>query len=1271
MQTQYGKLVVLAGTNVGESYDLPGPETIIGRDPTVDIAIPLGSISRRHTRIGFDGQRYFVEDLASSNGTFLNGQRISGRVALNPGDRIDLGQSVSFTFSVPMAATAVSPQAGLGAAATQMEMSATMMQEVRQPGPPPAEPPRLSVTVAGQPAQTYPLTGPVLALGRADDNDIVVRAPIVSRYHARLVKVGAGYELQPLPQASNPVIIGGQPLSGAHLLRDGEQLQIGQPGSPSTVLLTYHAPAGAPAGAGAEATVRAATPEATHRAPVYTQKIDNVLDDVGTMPVPAGTGVGAGMSAPAGGGMHTMMESDFLQSAAALGPPQLDVVIAGATPQTYTLGKARMTIGRAQDNDIVIPSPIVSRHHAYLERVGTSYQLVPLAEASNPVMFAGRPLTSAHRLQHKDLLRIGGQDPGSMVTLNYRSPTEAREVEAAPAIDFSQKNLLTFGRDANNDIVLTAPTVSGFHAQIERVGQRYRVRDLRSSNGTFVNGERIEGEVWLKPNDNVRMGSFRFVMGQDQLAQYDDSGGLRVETIGVNKWVRKDLNILQNISLVFQPREFIVVVGQSGGGKTTLVDAIAGYRPATHGQVRVNNIDVYRSFDAIRNDIGYVPQKDIIHTELTIFQALDYAAQLRMPPDTTKAERHQRVQEVMEDLDLAHRKDTQISRLSGGQQKRVSIGVELLTSPGLFFLDEPTSGLDPGTETALMQLMRRLADQGRTIVLITHATKNVMLADKVVFLARGGHLAWFGPPDEALAYFDQYRTDRERRAREMEFDEIYAILENESLGKAADWGERFKEHPAYQQYVAEPLAHRDLAAQPENVVAAPQPKRKRQVSSLRQLKILSARNLRILTRDRFSLLLMLAAAPIVSMLDVILSLALGRNLFDVREGSIQNVMITLFLLSVYGVMVGGLAQMREIVKEQDIYKRERLVNLRLFPYILSKVWVAALLALYQSFVYVFVHYLVFNMPGSWLEFGLIYITLTLATMSGMMLGLFASAVAPNSNSAPLIVVLLVLPQIVLAGALVPLPGFVTGVTSTRWAYQGFMAITGAGSDVAADACWTLSEEEQKALTTEQKVTNCRCLGPNVLRECNFPGVAASYSSVVDQPPPSPPDMEEPQRPPNPPPEPARPEFPPQPVRPADEADTIAQAEYFDALEKWQAEVEEIQSAFDEELESWRAEVAIIQAQADAYPDQLNAYIEAQRNYQEQLALYEASRAAAILPAEETIRTIYPGFSWTFTNKEDPAAYWGVIGRAWAALGLVNLILFVAIVILQKRKDVTK
>jgi ABC-type multidrug transport system ATPase subunit len=1054
----------------------------------------------------------------------------------------------------------------------------------------------------------YELTRPEIIIGRDPNVDITIPSPAVSRRHARLTRDGEGYSLEDLG-SSNGTFLNDQRLLDRRLLKTGDRVRFGQ-----AVTLIYEAP----------------------------------------VAVPVQQTVVAGVPAMPEAIVQTMLEKDVkIEAAGAAGPPRLLVNVAGGSSQTFNLTNPVLTIGRGEGNDIVIPSPIVSGQHARLEQVNGGYKLVVSPEAKNPVLFEGRPLDESHVLHHGDILRIGSLDPGMMVTITYETPGEASS-EPARDVVFGEKTLIQIGRDPGNDVVLDSPTVSRYHAHFERVGQRYRVRDLRSSNGTFVNDVRIEKETWLKPMDSIRIGQYRFIMGTNQMAQFDESGGLRVDVIHLNKWVRPDLNILKDISLVFKPREFIVVVGQSGGGKSTLVDAVAGYRPATQGQVLVNNTDIYRHFDVIRNDIGYVPQKDIIHMELTVYQALDYAAQLRMPPDTTAEERHKRIMEVLADLDLVHRREVQISGLSGGQQKRVSIGVELLTKPGLFFLDEPTSGLDPGTETSLMQLMRRLADQGRTIVLITHATKNVMLADKVVFLARGGFLAWFGPPEEALEYFDQHRPERHRRAGPMEFDEIYAVLDDPSKGKAEDWARRYSEYPASKRYITDALEGK-MAISP-TAPEGRQPARKadrptsQKISGLRQFLILSARNIKILTRDRAGLILMLATAPLVSMLDVILAILLGRNPFDFKTGNMANVLITLFLLTIYGVMVGGISQMREIVKEQEIYRRERLVNLQILPYVLSKVWVAALLAFYQAVAYTVVHYIAFDMPGGIIEFVQVYITMALATLAGMMLGLFASALAPNANTAPLLVIILMLPQIVLGGALIPIPGFVSAPTSTRWAIESLVSITGSGSDVAADICWALPEDVRASMTIQDKLDyGCKCMGLNMLKEesCNFPGVGQFYTDAIDQPPPV-----EPALLPAPPPEPVLPE---RPVEPVNQSDTIAMADFFTALQAWEAQATQIQEDYKRQIEAY-------QAQSEVYKSEVISY-------QTALAEWQIGQASAITPGETLIGQTNSGFAWAFVDKNDIVAYWAKIIKTWVVQSGIILILFVAILFLQKRKDV--
>ena len=1263
--TNNGKLFVVEGPSAGSEFELSQAQTSLGRVKGADIVLPASSVSRKHAKITLEGTQYYIEDLGSSNGTYVNGQRITSRQMLNNGDRISLGQSITLRFDAPVAddATAIYEAEEAYPATAVAPSPATTIEPPQPAAPPPAAAPRpkLVVIIGNGAPQTHELSQNQYSLGRSPDNDIVLNSNIVSRSHATLRKIAGGYSLEVNPKAGNAVTLHGRPLSQAYNLNDGDELIIGQTDPNTRVTLQYQ---GLPA---EDFATRIAAPPAAQHDDSATQIAAPAPPPARPAPVPAAGGDYDGL------GTQIMSPGEYQMGAAPSGPPRMMVAIAGNPSQTYTLTQDRYNIGRSPENDIVIDSKIVSRAHARLERLSDgTYQMVPSPDAGNPVHLEGRPLQFSRRLKHNDKLRIGGQDPGLMVTMTYMAPSEAAAaVGPDEVVDFADKAVITIGRDESNDVVVDSPVVSRYHAQVERVGQRYRVTDLRSANGTFVNDQQIEGQVWLKPDDNVRIGTYRFVMGQNQLAQFEESAGFGVEAVGLNKWVRKDLNILKNISLEFNPREFIVVVGQSGGGKSTLVDAIAGYRPATHGTVEVNGINVYKNFDAIRNEIGYVPQKDIIHMELTVFQALDYAAQLRMPPDTTKAERHKRIEEVLADLDLSHRKDVQISGLSGGQQKRVSIGVELLTKPGLFFLDEPTSGLDPGTETSFMHLMRRLADQGRTIILITHATKNVMLADKVAFLARGGYLCWFGPPDEALAFFDQFRSERDRRAKNIEFDEIYAILDDPAKGKPEEWGERYQQSQAYQEYVAKPLAHKGsaLAAEkPAQAVKAAKPQRRRQVSSIRQFFILSSRNVKILTRDRFSLALMLAAAPMVSMLDVILSLVLGRNPFDYTNGFMANVLITLFLLTVYGVMVGGLAQMREIVKEGDVYRRERLVNLKILPYIMSKIWVAALLAAYQAAVYTLVHYFVFDMPGSWIEFGIIYISLFLATMAGMMLGLFASALAPNANSAPLIVILLMLPQIVLGGALVPLPEAISAPTSTRWAFQAFMAATGSGSDVAADACWQLPNDERDRLlnsSVEAKSDfGCTCMGLAVLdaASCNFPGLGENALREIPPPPEEPVLVDPaPLRP-----EPSAPVLPPEPQRPADETDTVAIAEYLDALEAYQAEVEEIQAGFQADLDAYRAEAAVFQSETVAVETARAEYLEARARWE---ADNQTAIAEVVIPAESKIALAERDFGWLFVDKNNDVEYWGTITTTWIAQSVIIGILFFLILILQKRKDV--
>jgi len=332
-----------------------------------------------------------------------------------------------------------------------------------------------------------------------------------------------------------------------------------------------------------------------------------------------------------------------------------------------------------------------------------------------------------------------------------------REQRSAIALDtlFAQKAQVSIGRAPDCDICLPHPTISRVHALLERTRDGLRLRDLNSVNGTFVNGQRVPEPVYVAEGERIGIGPYLFSLNRGILTSLDSSRSLRLEARGLERVVATPggpRKLLDHIDLVIEPGQFVCLLGPSGSGKSTLMDALNGRRRATGGKVLANGEDFYKHFDSFRQSLGYVPQKDIVHTQLTVSRALHYTAQLRLPDDTAPAELRARVEDVLREMELVPHRDTLIGNLSGGQIKRVSLGAELLARPCLLYIDEATSGLDAGTEARMMRLFRTLADEGKSIICITHNIDNVDRCHLAAVLARG-RLVYLGPPSEAPAYF--------------------------------------------------------------------------------------------------------------------------------------------------------------------------------------------------------------------------------------------------------------------------------------------------------------------------------------------------------------------------------------------------------------------------------------------------------------------------------------------------------------------------------------
>ncbi|MHA3702048.1 ATP-binding cassette domain-containing protein [Jatrophihabitans sp. YIM 134969] len=710
-------------------------------------------------------------------------------------------------------------------------------------------------------------------------------------------------------------------------------------------------------------------------------------------------------------------------------------------------------VGRSSVSDVVLEDPRVSRRHLVVEddrgtvRVrdvstgGTWHRGVPL-DANGLVVPPGAEVR----------LRLGAPD-GPDLVLTDRTPVVAAAAPPPLAPDIGATVLphrplgegnavaagvssthveqqartrhplfagrMTIGREVGNDITLPDLLVSRHHAELRIGSHGAEIVDLDSPNGTFVNGRRID-RADLYQGDVVAVGHHLLQVDGSALVEYLDSGDVSFQAEGLSVFAG-DKQLMHDVGFRLPARTLLAVVGPSGAGKSTLLGALTGFRPADQGTVRYAGRDLYTEYDELRRRIGYVPQDDLLHTSLTVRKALDYGAELRFPPDVSAAERRSRVDEVLATLGLTQHADTVVSRLSGGQRKRTSVALELLTKPSLLYLDEPTSGLDPGLDKSVMHTLRELADDGRTVVVVTHSVANLDVCDLVLMLAPGGHVAYLGPPREALGYFGK-----------SDFADVFLALESEP---GAEWGRRFRASPFYvPAAVGAPSAARTAEDLPDI----------RQQPVRSQLWTLVRRYLSVIVADRSYLRLIIAFPLLLGIIPRVIPAKNGLSILPEQPN--RDAPTVLLVLILCACFMGMANSVREVVKERTIYRRERAIGLSLPAYLGSKVIVLSVLTAPQAVVFTLIGVLGRTpdrsaLLGSSLVETLIALVMT--ALASVMLGLLVSTLVNSADKTMPLLVLITMAQLVLSGGLIPVAGKV-GLEQVAWlspARWGYAAVS--------------------------------------------------------------------------------------------------------------------------------------------------------------------------------------------------------------------------------------
>lgn len=665
-----------------------------------------------------------------------------------------------------------------------------------------------------------------------------------------------------------------------------------------------------------------------------------------------------------------------------------------------------ISFGRDERNDIVIDSPFVSHFHGYFEIVDGNVMVVD--KKSTNGIYVNNNKQDRTILKDGDSIKIDNPSTplqrGVIMIFIY-----GEVINEWQQFDLNKKEVVTIGRDYQCDIVLNHVSVLLNHAKISRKNDSFVLSPMDSASQIIINGKLLRGEVTLHERDVILISNAKLVYNKGRILYQLYEKGVTLEAIDVGKTVllkRKKKEILQHADLLVEPGEFVAFIGGSGAGKSTFMNCISGISKPTNGQVLVNGNDLFENYSVLKNIIGYVPQQDIVYTDLTLIDMLRYAANLRMPDDASLKEKEKRITEVLNIVELIEKKDVMIRNLSGGQRKRASIAVELIADPKLFFLDEPTSGLDPGTERSMMKTLRKMADQGKTVILVTHNTLNLHLCDKVVFMGNGGKVCFAGNPNEALSFFGVTN-----------FVDIYNLITDD----VDRWYIKYNNSNFKEQHEKVPVTQKIGSF-----------KNKR--SFFKQFLTLARRYAKTIFNNKQQLFMLLLQGPLCAFL---LSLVVNDKTFQYYD----ETKTLLFAVATTAIWLGLLNSIQEICKEKVILRKEYMANLKLTAYLASKVAVLVFLSLIQAFLLVGTLSLLVDVPSDGIIYGWFTETVIvcfLTIISASSLGLIVSCLVKSPSVAMSFAPILLVPQLLFSKLLFPLEGNIELISNfilCRWTVE--------------------------------------------------------------------------------------------------------------------------------------------------------------------------------------------------------------------------------------------